>query len=189
MTDADLHDLINGCAAGNRKSQQQVYEMYYSKMLGVCMRYTKDLDQAKDLLQDGFVKVFSKVGNYNQQGSFEGWIRRIVVNTCIDYFRRNRNDFVLLDSDATLEQLMPVEEEEEEDSDEFEFKASQVIEAMQKLSPAYRTIFNLYVFENLQHKEIAERLDISVGTSKSNLAKAKRNLKKILLKEFRKADG
>ena len=91
MIDPDLHELIDGCAAGNRKSQQQVYEMYYSKMLGVCMRYTKDLDQAKDLLQDGFIKVFSKVENYNQQGSFEGWIRRIVVNTCIDYFRRNRN--------------------------------------------------------------------------------------------------
>ncbi|NNE54591.1 MAG: RNA polymerase sigma factor [Flavobacteriales bacterium] len=188
MIDQDLQSLIEGCVAEDRVSQRQVYEMYYSKMLGVCMRYTKDLDQAKDLLQDGFIKVFAKVGKFNQEGSFEGWIRRIVVNTCIDHFRRQRNEFVLVDNDSVLEQYSGVDEDED-DSSQYEFKASQVIEAMQYLSPAYRTIFNLYVFENLQHKEIAKRLDITIGTSKSNLAKAKKNLKKILLKEFKNADG
>jgi RNA polymerase sigma factor (sigma-70 family) len=189
MIDPDVNELIDGCVAGDRKSQQRVYEMHYSKMLGVCIRYARDVDQAQDILQDGFIKVFSNIAKFNRQGSFEGWIRRIMVNTSIDFFRKNKNEYLLLGNDESIEKYMPVEFEEEEEDQEFEFTASQVIEAMQSLSPAYRTIFNMYVFENLQHKQIAEKLGISVGTSKSNLAKAKKNLKKILLKEFRKADG
>jgi RNA polymerase sigma-70 factor (ECF subfamily) len=187
IEERDLIDLIEGCSKGDRKSQQRVYETYYGKMLGVCLRYTHDMEQAKDVLQDGFIKVFSKMEKYDRKGSFEGWMRRIVVNTAIDHFRKKKTDFVLLGADQSVEDFMEVEEDEN-DSPEFEFKASQVIEAMQMLSPAYRTIFNLYVFENLSHKEIAGRLSISVGTSKSNYAKAKRNLKKILLKEFKQAD-
>jgi RNA polymerase sigma factor (sigma-70 family) len=188
MTDSALQELIEGCIAGDRKAQQQIYQMFYGKMLVACLRYTGDMDQAKDVLQDGFIKVFASLEKYSQEGSFEGWIRRIVVNTAIDFFRKKKKDFVLLGEDQSVEDFMdPLEDEDEED--EYEFKASQVIEALQFLSPAYRTIFSMYIFDNLQHNEIAERLGISVGTSKSNLAKAKKNLKKILLKEFRKADG
>lgn len=172
--------IIEGCALGNRKSQQVVYQMFYGKMLPVCMRYTRNAEEAKDVLQDGFLKVFTNIGKYDFKGSFEGWVRRIIVNTAIDFFRKSKKDFLLLGKDQSIEDYTEVVEEEEEE--DYEFKASQVIEAMQKLSPAYRTIFNLYVFENLTHKEIAEKLGINVGTSKSNFAKAKRNLKKILLK-------
>lgn len=188
IEEKDLIGLIEGCGRGDRKSQQRVYEVYYGKMLSVCLRYSHDLEQAKDVLQDGFIKVFSKIEKYDHKGSFEGWMRRIIVNTAIDHFRKKKTDFVLLGADQSVEDFMEVEEDEDE-GNEFEFKASQVIEAMQMLSPAYRTIFNLYVFESLSHKEIAARLNISVGTSKSNYAKAKRNLKKILLKEFKQADG
>lgn len=183
-----LIDLIEGCARGDRMSQQRIYETYYGKMLAVCLRYSRDMEQAKDVLQDGFIKVFSKIEKYDRKGSFEGWMRRIIVNTAIDQFRKKKTDFVLLGADQSVEDFAGVEDEEDETL-EFEFKASQVIEAIQMLSPAYRTIFNLYMFENLSHKEIAGKLGISVGTSKSNYAKAKRNLKKILLKEFKKADG
>jgi len=189
MIDPDVNELIDGCIAGDRKSQQHVYEMHYSKMLGVCLRYARGMDQAKDIVQDGFIKVFLNISKFNRTGSFEGWIRRIMVNTSIDFLRKNKNEYLLLGDDESIEKYMPVEFEDEDEDQEFEFKASQVIEAMQRLSPAYRTIFNLYVFESLQHKQIAEKLGISVGTSKSNLAKAKKNLKKILLKEFRKTDG
>ena len=149
MIDPDVNELLDGCIAGDRKSQQRVYEMHYSKMLGVCIRYARDVDQAQDILQDGFIKVFSNIAKFNRQGSFEGWIRRIMVNTSIDFFRKNKNEYLLLGDEDSIEKYMPVEYEEEEDQ-EFEFKASQVIEAMQGLSPAYRTIFNMYVFENLQ---------------------------------------
>lgn len=184
-THPEMEELINGCKSGDRKSQQQVYKLFYGKMYGVCLRYTKNEDQAKDILQDGFIKVFNSIEKFNFQGSFEGWIRRIIVNTAIDFFRKSKTDFLLLSEDQAMEDFSETVEDEEEEEGEYEFKASQVIEAMNQLSPAYRTIFNLYLFENLTHKEIAEKLDISVGTSKSNFAKAKKNLRKILIKAYR----
>ena len=189
MKDPDYDEVINGCLKGDRRAQQQVYQLFYGKMLPVCLRYTQNIDQAKDIVQDGFIKVFTNIEKYNRKGSFEGWIRRIMVNTAIDFFRKSKNDWLLLGEDQSMEDYMEVEEEEEDMDSQYEFSAAQVIEAVQKLSPAYRTVFNLYVFENLQHNEIAEKLGISIGTSKSNLAKAKKSLKKILLKETRQADG
>jgi RNA polymerase sigma-70 factor (ECF subfamily) len=188
MNNPELNTWIEGCLEGDRRAQQQVYQLMYGKMLPVCLRYTQNMDQAKDILQDGFIKVFTNIDKYNRKGSFEGWIRRVMVNTAIDYFRKSKNDWMLLGEEQSIEDYMEVEEDEETET-EFEFSASEVIEAVQKLSPAYKAVFNLYVFENLQHNEIAERLEISIGTSKSNLAKAKRSLRKILLKETRKADG
>lgn len=184
---ADLHGaLIDGCLTGERRSQQRVYEMFYGKMMAVCMRYTKNADQAKDILQDGFIKVFGSVDQFNRAGSFEGWIRRIIVNTAIDYFRRTKNSFLLLGEERSIEDFGDHDAEDvladEVDDDWQEVKPADVINAMQKLTPAYRTVFNLYVFEELTHKEIAEMLGINVGTSKSNLAKAKHNLKKLLTK-------
>jgi len=179
MPESDLRDLINGCVRGKRKPQEELFKRYYSKMMIVSMRYTKNADEAADILQDGFLKVFAKLEAYNYEGSFEGWIRRIIANTAIDQLRKRKNDFILLQEDQSLEDFADLIEEDLEE-EEVEFKPDQVLAAMHELSPAYRTIFNLYVFENLTHNEIAEKLDISVGTSKSNLAKAKRNLAKIL---------
>ncbi|MDG1160076.1 MAG: sigma-70 family RNA polymerase sigma factor [Flavobacteriales bacterium] len=179
MPESDLRDLINGCVRGKRKSQEELFKRYYSKMMIVSMRYTKNADEAADILQDGFLKVFAKLEAYNYEGSFEGWIRRIIANTAIDQLRKRKNDFILLQEDQSLEDFAELIEEDLGE-EEVEFKPDQVLAAMHELSTAYRTIFNLYVFENLTHKEIADKLDISVGTSKSNLAKAKRNLAKIL---------
>lgn len=165
--------------------------MFYGKMMGVCLRYANDSNQAKDILQDGFIKVFRNLERYNFDGSFEGWVRRIMVNTAIDYFRRKRSSNVLLMPDE--DDMEGFEEEVEEDS-HFEFETEEspeftmqdVVEAMQQLSPAYRAVFNLFVMENRSHQEIAEELDISIGTSKSNFSKAKMNIKKILLKKYQK---
>ncbi len=177
--------IIHGCLAGERRSQQQVYELFYGKMMAVCLRYTKNHDQAKDILQDGFIKVFRSMEHFNREGSFEGWIRRIMVNTAIDHFRRARHSYLLLGEDRSMEEFedLPDEEEDAGQNDLPDLKPADVINAMQKLTPAYRTVFNLYVFEGMTHKEIADTLSINIGTSKSNLAKAKSNLKRLLSKK------
>lgn len=147
------------------------------------MRYTKDRDRAQEVVQVGFIKVFDKLSEFDFKGSFEGWVRRIMVNASIDAIRkRNRQPFStneeFLFNDASVEQ--------EDDSDDIlnKLKAEYAMEAIQLLSPAYQTVFNLYVIENYSHKEIAEILDITEGTSKSNLAKAKQNLRNILKEKF-----
>lgn len=184
-----MQQLIQGCLNGDRRSQQAVYKLLYGKMKAVCLRYTKDSDQAMDVLQEGFIKVFQNMEKYTGVGSFEGWVRRIMVNLSIDRFRKQKNDFLLLNGNMSPEDFEDeIEDEEDENAVDYDFKPSQIIEAMQQLSPAYRTVFNLYVFENYTHQDIADSLGISVGTSKSNYAKAKRNMKKILLKNFGKAD-
>ncbi|MCB0787778.1 MAG: sigma-70 family RNA polymerase sigma factor [Flavobacteriales bacterium] len=182
-------ELIDGCLTGDRRCQQRIYETFYGKMLAVCLRYTKNTDQAKDILQDGFIKVFRSMDRFNREGSFEGWVRRIMVNTAIDHFRRSKNSYLLLGEDQSIEDHGDPDVEEPFDDpteeEEMDLRPADVINAMQKLTPAYRTVFNLYVFEEMTHKEIADELGISVGTSKSNLAKAKGNLRKILKQEHR----
>lgn len=187
--DGTYAELIDGCLKEERRAQQRVYELFYGKMMAVCLRYTKNADQAKDILQDGFIKVFRSVDKFNRAGSFEGWIRRIMVNTAIDHFRRTKNSYLLLGEERSIEDFGDQDEEdilaEEESEDILDLKPADIINAMQKLTPAYRTVFNLYVFEELTHKEIADMLGINIGTSKSNLAKAKHNLKKLLTKEHK----
>jgi RNA polymerase sigma factor (sigma-70 family) len=172
--------VIRGCIQGDRRSQQRVYELFYGKMMAVCLRYTKNHDQAKDILQDGFIKVYGKMRDYNGEGSFEGWIRRIMVNTAIDHFRRSKNADLLLGADRSMEEFEDLPDEEPVADDLDGFRPADIINAMQKLSPAYRTVLNLFIFEDMTHVEIAERLGINAGTSKSNLAKAKMNLKRLL---------
>lgn len=189
VEDKQLQQLIKGCLEGDRKAQQAVYKLLYGKMKVVCMRYTRDTDQALDILQEGFIKVFQNMERYSGVGSFEGWVRRIMVNLSIDRFRKQKNDFLLLNGSMNIEDCEDVVEDETDvESVDYDFTPEQILEAMQQLSPAYKTVFNLYVFENYTHQDIAEALSISIGTSKSNFAKAKRNMKKILLKYYGKAD-
>jgi RNA polymerase sigma-70 factor, ECF subfamily len=182
MADEHLQSLIKDCSLGNRRAQQEIHKRLYGTMMAVCLRYTKDADQAQDILQEGFIKVFASIDKFNFEGSFEGWVRRIVVNTAIDFFRKKKTDFLLLGENQSVEEFTDVEDEIDEE-EERDFTPDQIIAAMQLLTPAYRTIFNLYVFENLTHNDIAEKLGISSGTSKSNFSKAKRNLKRILLND------
>jgi RNA polymerase sigma-70 factor (ECF subfamily) len=157
-------------------------------MLGVCLRYAKDKEQAKDILHEAFLKVFSNLKNFNGTGSFEGWIRRIMVNTSIDHLRKNKQNYLIVSTVYANEKASNMVEEVEDDMF-LNIDKEEILKAVQELTPAYRTVFNLYVIEEFTHKEIAEMLDISEGTSKSNLSKAKFNLKKNLMHLIKSAHG
>jgi RNA polymerase sigma-70 factor (ECF subfamily) len=141
-----------------------------------------------DVLQEGFLKVFNNLEKYTGVGTFEGWMRRIMVNLSIDRYRRLKHDLVLLGEQNDIENWSGGTDDESDDSDEneeiYDITPEQIIDAMQQLTPAYRTVFNLYVYEDYTHQDIAEALGISVGTSKSNYAKAKKNMKKLLTKNL-----
>jgi RNA polymerase sigma-70 factor (ECF subfamily) len=154
-------------------------------MLVVCYRYINDKDAAQDVLQDGFIKVFDKLGFFDFSGSFEGWVRRIIVNTAIDSIRKSKKNPFLSDQDTDFKQEAVDEMVEKEELEFKTLKAEVALEAISKLSPAYRTVFNLFVLEDFTHREIAEMLGINEGTSKSNLAKAKMNLQRILTEKFK----
>ncbi|MCH2215828.1 MAG: sigma-70 family RNA polymerase sigma factor [Flavobacteriales bacterium] len=182
--------LIDNCLKNNRKSQELIFRTFYNKMMSVCRRYTADDDQAKDIVQDGFIKVFKNLEKFNYQGSFEGWIRRIMVNTAIDFTRKKKSSQESASEQKPIEEYSDIAvEEDDEIPEEYALNVNDIQRGMSDLSNAYRNVFNLYVFENYSHQEIADELNISVGTSKSNLAKARSNLKKILLKELKKRDG
>ena len=172
--------LIEGCINHSRKAQEEVFSKLYGRLYSICMRYSDDPDEAKDVLQNGFIKVFKGIEKYKGDGSFEGWIKRIVINTAIDNYRRKKVKPVITDSDLTDKIGKTTAEEEESDSIYNQVPVSVITKSVQRLSPAYRTVFNLYVMEGHNHNEIAEMLNISVGTSKSNLSKARLNLRKML---------
>jgi RNA polymerase sigma-70 factor (ECF subfamily) len=179
-----LKAIIEGCLRNNRRSQEELFKLFYGKMLSVCMRYTNDRDTAQEVLQEGFIKIFEKLGAFDYKGSFEGWIRRIIANTAIDAIRRSKKDPYLSDNDNDFKLGAEDTMVERENLETMDLKAEVAMEAIQQLSPAYRTVFNLYVLEDYSHKEISEMLGISEGTSKSNLAKARMNLQKILSEKF-----
>lgn len=166
-------DLIQGCISQNRQMQEQLYQKYSPKMYAVCLRYAASTDDAKDLLQEGFIKIFKNLAKYRGDGSFEGWIRRIFVNTCIEHFRKK----------ATLYNVSEIQETNVEDKEwnVLDRLAEQdILKMIQDLSPGYRTVFNMHVVEGYSHKEIGEILGINEGTSKSQLARAKVVLQKMV---------
>lgn len=183
-------DIIKGCLRNDRASQKALYEGFYSKMLGVCLRYSKSSDEAKDILHEGFLKVFNSLRKFNATGSFEGWVRRIIVNTAIDHLRKNKQNYLIVSTVYANEKASNMAVEEINENELLShINQEEILKAVQQLTPAYRTVFNLYVVEEYTHKEIAELLDISEGTSKSNLSKAKFNLKKNLMHLIKNTDG
>ena len=159
-------DLLEGCRRGDRRLQHELYNRYAPKMYGVCLRYASNAEEAEDILQEGFIKIFNKIDSYRGEGSFEGWIRRIFVNTAIEHFRKKTY-------------LQPITETEENTVEGKYLSVldnlaeKDIIQLIQQLSPGYRTVFNMYVVEGYTHKQIAEMLGISEGTSKSQLSRAK----------------
>jgi len=164
-------DLIKGCLNGDSKMQEELYKRFAPKMYAVCLRYSNNAENAQDLLQEGFIKIFRNLNRFRGDGSFEGWIRRIFVNTSIEYFRKKTNLFSITEKedlvveDSSLNALDRLAEKD-------------IILLVQELSPGYRTVFNLYAIEGYSHKEIGTMLNINEGTSKSQLARAKSILKK-----------
>jgi RNA polymerase sigma-70 factor (ECF subfamily) len=180
----ELKTIVEACLRGERRAQERLFQTYYGKMLAVCMRYLNDRDSAQEILQVSFLKVFDKLEFFDFTGSLEGWIRRIVTNTAIDHLRKAKKDPFLSDQDNDFVTCSSDPMVESEQTALLDLKAQVAIEAIGKLSPAYRAVFNLYVIEEHTHKEIAEILGISEGTSKSNLAKAKMNLQRLLKEQF-----
>lgn len=165
--------LIQACVRRERWAQKVLYEEYYSRMMGVCLRYATDEQEALDILHEGFIKVFRHVGKYKPGTSLSAWIRRIMVNTAIDYYRKN--------SRRRTEDMDEAYDISTNDPDAISRCTEQeILEAIQELTPSYRAVFNLYVIEGYAHKEIAELLDITESTSRSNLVKARLKLKEIL---------
>jgi RNA polymerase sigma factor (sigma-70 family) len=159
-------DLIKGCMEGNRRMQEELYRRFSPRMYAVCLRYAGNAEEAEDILQEGFIKIFKKLDSFRSEGSFEGWVRRIFVNTAIEHFRSKRY-------------LLPVTEKEENTIEGKytsvldDLGAKDIMALVQELSPGYRTVFNMYVVEGYTHREIADILGISEGTSKSQLSRAK----------------
>lgn len=179
MADEDqktVKRLISGCQQGDSLAQKQLYEKYFGLLLGVCLRYANEREEAKDILQEGFVKIFNNIKAYQDTGSLEGWMKTIVINTAIDRYRKKVNEPFSVNIENVEEPAMPAEAYDELDQ-------QTLLKAMQELPEGYRTVFNLYVIEGYSHKEIAEQFEINEGTSKSQLAKA-RNMLKEKLKDF-----
>jgi RNA polymerase sigma-70 factor (ECF subfamily) len=165
-----LKNIIAGCTAGNRTCQSDLYKLLSPKMFIVCLRYSKNTEEAEEILQDGFIRVFKCIGQYKFAGSFEGWVRKIVVNCALQKLRSQVNLRPVVSFNINVHDKSYADDTIENIS------GKEMIEMVQALSPAYRLVFNLYHFEGYKHREIAELLGIEEGTSKSNLAQAKKNL-------------
>jgi len=166
--------LVKKCIDGDQRAQRVLFERFAPKMLGVCMRYSKNSEQAEDVLQDGFVKVFTKLSYYKGDGSLEGWIRRIIVNTALDQIRKNakfQDNVALDDVDYKLELKGNVLES---------LAAEDLLELINEMPTGYKVVFNMFAIEGYSHKEIAVKLEVSENTSKSQYSRARAYLKKKL---------
>jgi len=169
--------LIQGCLRNDAAAQQELYYKYSPKMLSVCYRYAKSREDAEDMLQEGFIKVFTQIHQFQNRGALEGWIRRIIVHTCINNLKKNKKfsdsvDIIHASSISLREDNIP-----------SILQAKQVVESIRLLPLGYRTVLNLYAIEGYSHKEIAEILDIEESTSRSQYTRAKAMLEEILVKK------
>jgi len=176
----DLLHIIQGCLGANRGSQKEFYELFYGYAMGICLRYCTNHDDAVEITNDGFLKVYKALHTFNPQhsnveASLKGWMKRIMINTSIDHLRKNNQRFLIAEiSDHHFD----TEDAVETSIDRMTYK--EILAVIQQLSPVYRTVFNLHVLDGYKHEEIARQLKISVGASKSNLAKARMNIQKML---------
>jgi RNA polymerase sigma-70 factor (ECF subfamily) len=170
-----LAALIQACIKGDKNSQKALYKSFYGYAMGICLRYSMNREEATEVMNDGFLKVFTKLNKYDPSRSFKGWLRKIMINTALDNYRHNLKHYYQQDLETSPEVS---------DSGNVlaDMAYQEIVTMVQKLSPAYRTVFNLYVMDGYTHEEIAQMLDISTGTSKSNLFKAREHLKVLLKK-------
>lgn len=169
--------LIAGCKKGDGRCQRALYQLYHPKMLGVCIRYASNRDDAQDVLQEAFIKIFKNIEGFKGSGSLEGWIRRIVVNTALEHYRRQKKQ--RMETEIEHESLMVVARSSADDDVQLE----DLLQFIQRLPSGYRMVFNLFAIEGYSHEEIAEQLGISVNTSYSQYHRARTLLQKTLLAE------
>lgn len=175
--------LLQGCRRNDRESQRLLYQHYYAYAMSICVRYSHSIEEAKEIVNDGFLKVFKKIDQYEEkEPSFKAWLRRIMINTAIDHYRKELKHYYHQDINAQTELVT------NEGNGLNNLSHAELIGLIQQLSPAYRTVFNLYVIDGYTHQEIAGLLNISDGTSKSNLMKARAKLRKALGKMINEKD-
>ncbi|MDQ2719565.1 MAG: RNA polymerase sigma factor [Bacteroidota bacterium] len=170
----ELQKLIEGCLRGDRHSQSLLYNLLSKKMFVICLRYCKNPEEAEEILQEGFMKVFEFIHQYKSTGSFEGWMRKIMVNCALQKYRSKSQLHALVQIDnTTLDHIG-------NENIISQINTKELLSMVQQLPPAYRMVFNLYVFEGMKHREIAKHLNIAEGTSKSNLSDARSILRKAI---------
>lgn len=173
---------VGACALNNRESQKVIYSSFYGYAMTICDRYINNQEDAVEILNDGFLKIFKEIHHYHPAyadvvSSFKGWLRKIMVYTAIDHFRKYHKHRMVTELDTVVYQVESINEDAVE-----KLAYEEIIRAIQDLSPGYRTVLNLFIIEGFSHDEIAKQLGISVGTSKSNLSKARKQLQKILFR-------
>jgi RNA polymerase sigma-70 factor, ECF subfamily len=166
------NELIKGCQKNNRKAQKMLYELHSPVMFGICMRYVKNREDAEDVMIEGFFKVMTNIHQFKGAGSFQGWIRRIMVNESLMFLRKQHNFRMTVEvSNIEIKSQITIEDE---------LSAQDILNLLEKLPTGYRTVFNLYVLEGFKHREIAEILGISINTSKSQLILAKKRMQSLV---------
>jgi RNA polymerase sigma factor (sigma-70 family) len=168
--------LLQGCKKNDRESQRLLYQHYYSYAMSICVRYCRSYEESKEIVNDGFMKVFKKLDQHETESSFKAWLRRIMINSAIDHYRKEVKHY----HHAELEKQILLETASNSALDDLSY--AELIGMVQRLSPGYRAVFNLHVIDGFTHEEISGILGISEGTSKSNLMKARENLKMMLEK-------
>ncbi len=164
-----LNQLIENCKINDTKAQGELYKLFSSKLFSICLKYSRNYAEAEDNLQDAFLTIFNKMEQYKHKGSFEGWLKRITVNTVLQRYR-NEKVFDIVNENTIEEAEVTIEEDS--------YSLDYLLQIIQELPDRYRLVFNLYVLDGYSHKDIADMLEINVGTSKSNLARARQILKK-----------
>jgi len=164
-------DIIKRCRQGDRSAQEAVYNLLAGKMFAVCLRYCSNYEDARDLLHDGFVTIFTKIGKFNNVGSFEGWVRRIFINQAIEWYR-NKSKVSMVNCDDENERFL-TDSENEDEVGVYGLTEEDLLAMVDELPHQYKIVFNLYAIEGLSHREISNKLGISEGTSRSNLLRAR----------------
>jgi RNA polymerase sigma factor (sigma-70 family) len=176
--------IIAGCRNNERSSQKELYQLLKGYAMKICYRYQNHTEEVEEIMNEGFLKLFKNIQQFDEarhaeiEIALKGWFKRILINTCIDHYRKNSTHQI---GKQVTEEAENIADHKETGLDVLSYK--EIIEAIRQLSPGYRTVFNLFVIEGMKHEEIAAHLGISVGASKSNLSKARENLRKILLKK------
>ncbi len=175
--------IISDCKKGKASAQNKIYDLYSGAMLGICARYISNINEAEDVLQESFIKVFTKISKYDftSVASFSGWIKKIVVNTALNYIRDNKKHKIFDEMDQNIE--MHIQEKNQEEAN-INISQKEILFLIQQLPDGYRIVFNLYIFEKYTHQDIATELDISVNTSKTQLFKARKLLQKKVLEKI-----
>jgi RNA polymerase sigma-70 factor (ECF subfamily) len=164
----EIRNIINGCLKGSRRDQELLYRRYAPSLYAVCLQYSDNDEEARDILQEGFIKIFTNLSHFKYEGSFEGWMRRIIVNTALEKYRSRNRLYMVEDIDMIPEPFVDPDNEDYSGLD-----AGDLMEIIRMLPPKYRMVFNLFALEGYSHREISRMINISEGTSKSNLARAR----------------